>query len=66
MTGERNTNRLNDIVDQLFGLVDLVLGVGHDEAVEILLLVAGMGSIRTSFALLDGALSTDGDLGARF
>jgi hypothetical protein len=56
---------LNDVVNQLLGLVHLFFGVGHDQAVEILLLVAGVGSIRSTFALLDGALATNGNLGAR-
>jgi hypothetical protein len=63
---ERNTNRLNDIVDQLLRLVDLVLCVGHDQTVKVLFLVAGMGSIRAPFALFHGALSTNGNLGAGF
>lgn len=52
-------------MNELLGLVDLVLSVGHDQAVQILLLVASMGSIRPTLTLLDRALSTDGDLGAR-
>ena len=34
------TYGLNDVVNQLLRLVDLLLGVGHDQAVQILLLVA--------------------------
>lgn len=64
MTGGKRTYRLNNVVDQLFGLVNLLLGVGHNEAVKILLLVAGVSSVRTALAFLDGALATDGNLGA--
>lgn len=55
----------DDVVNQLLGLVDLLLGVGHDQAVKILLLVAGVSGIGASLALLDGALATDGNLGTR-
>jgi hypothetical protein len=64
--GGRRTYRLNNIVDQLLGLVHLFLGVGHDEAVEILFLVAGVGGIRAALALLHGAFSANGNLGAGF
>lgn len=59
------THSLDDVVDQLLGLVNLVLALGHDQAVEILLLVARMGSVRATLALLDGALATNGNLGTR-
>ena len=52
-------------MDQLLRLVDLLLGVGHDETMQILFLVASMGSVRTALALLDGALAANGDFGAR-
>jgi len=58
--------RLDDIVDQLLCLVDLVLGVGHDKAVEVLFLVAGMRGIRATFAFLHRALSANSNLGAGF
>jgi hypothetical protein len=75
---------LNNIVNQLLSLVDLFFSICHDEAVKIFLLVAGVGSIRTTyavcrlahvsgrgipremgltFALFDGALSANSDLG---
>jgi hypothetical protein len=57
--------RLNDLVDELLGFCNLFLGIGHDQAVEVLVLVAGMSSIRLAFTLLDRALSTNGDLGLR-
>ena len=53
-------------MDELLGLVDLVLGVRHDETVEVLLLVAGVSRVGPAFALLDGTFATDGDLGAGF
>jgi hypothetical protein len=58
------TNSLNNVVDELLGLVDLVLSVGHDQAVKILLLVAGVSGVRASFTLLDRALATDRNLSA--
>ena len=51
-------------MDQLLSLVDLLLGVGHDETVEIFLLVAGVGRIGTAFAFLDGAFAADSNLGS--
>ena len=57
-----DTYRLDDIVDQLLRFVDLVFGVGHDQAVQILFLVAGVSCVRTTFALLDGAFATDRNL----
>ena len=59
------TYGFNDIVDQLLGLVDLILGVGHDKTVEVLFLVAGVSGVGTTLAFLDGALAADGNLGAR-
>jgi hypothetical protein len=57
--------RFNDVVDQLLGLVDLVLGVGHDETVQILFLVAGVGGVGAALAFLDGTFTSDGNLGTR-
>jgi hypothetical protein len=58
----------DDVVDKLFGLVDLVFGVGHDQAMEILLLVASVSSVGTAFTLLDRTFATDCNLctGLRF
>lgn len=53
LTFRNGSGRLDDIVNQLLGLVDLVLGIRHDKAVKIFLLVAGVSGIRASFALLD-------------
>lgn len=50
-------------MNELLGLVDLVFSIGHDETVQIFFLVAGMRGVRTTLALLDGALATNGDLG---
>ena len=57
------TYRLDDVVDQLLCLVDLFFRVGHDEAVQVFILVAGVSRVRLAFALLDGTLAADGDLG---
>ena len=59
-----STYSLDDVVDQLLGLVNLLLGICHDQTVEILLLVAGVSGVGPTLAFLDGTLSTDGDLGA--
>jgi len=60
--GDRGS-RLNDVVNQLLCLVDFVLCVGHDQAMEVFFLVAGMGSVRTSLPFLYRAFATDGNLG---
>ena len=57
------THRLDDIVDQLFSLVNLLLGICHDKAVKIFLLVAGVSCVRATLSFLDGALATNGNLG---
>lgn len=57
--------RLNNIVNQLLGLVDLVLGISHDQAMQVLFLVARVSCVRSAFALLHGALATDCNLGTR-
>lgn len=59
------THCFDDVVNQLLRLVDLFLSVCHNETVQILFLIAGMGSVGASLALLDGTLATDGDLGTR-
>lgn len=51
----------DDVVDQLLGLVNLVLRVCHDETMKVFFLVAGVGSVRPAFAFLDGSLATNGD-----
>ncbi len=58
--------RLDHVMDQLLRLVNLLLCVGHNETVQVLFLVAGMGSVGAALALLDGALATNGNLGAGF
>jgi hypothetical protein len=47
------TYSLNDVVDELLGLVDLLLGVGHDQAMKVFLLIASVSCIRAPFTLLD-------------
>ena len=56
----------DDIVNQLLRLVDLLFSIGHDETVEIFLLVARMGGVGASLAFLDGAFATNRDLGSGF
>lgn len=60
------TYRLNDLVNEFLRFDDLFLGIGHNQAVQILILVAGMSSVRLALTLLDRALSADRDLGLRF
>jgi hypothetical protein len=60
------TYSFNDVVNQLLRLVDLLLGVGHDQTVKIFLLIAGVSGVRSTFSFLDGALSADGNLGSGF
>lgn len=52
-------------MNQLLGLDYLLLGVRHDEAVQVFVLIAGMRSVRFPFALLDRAFAANGDLGLR-
>ena len=63
---ENRTYCLDDVVDQLLGLVDLVLSIRHDETVQVFLLVAGMCCVRSAFTLLHGTFAANSDLGARF
>jgi hypothetical protein len=58
------TYSLDNVVDELLGLVDFLLRVGHNQAVQVLLLVTGMSCVRSSFTLFDGALATDRNLRA--
>jgi ABC-type proline/glycine betaine transport system permease subunit len=53
-------------VNELLRLVNLVLGIGHDQAVQVFLLVAGVSCVRSTFTLLDGAFASDSDLCAGF
>jgi hypothetical protein len=52
-------------VNQLFGLVDFLLGVAHNQTMKVFILVASVSSIGLSFTLLDGTFATNSDLGAR-
>lgn len=58
--------RLDDIVNELFGFVDLLFCVCHDQAMEIFFLVAGVSCVRSTLAFLDRAFATNGDLCTRF
>lgn len=53
-------------MNELLGLVNLLLGIGHDQTVQVFLLVASVSCVRPSFTLLDGTLATNSDLCARF
>ena len=53
-------------MNELLGLIDLVFGIGHDQTVQVFILVAGVSSVGFAFTLLDGAFAADGDLGAGF
>lgn len=57
------TYRLNDLVNELLGLGDLFFGVGHDQTVQILILVARVSSVGLALALFDGSLSSNCDFG---
>ena len=57
------THCFNDVVNQLLRLVDFVFSVGHDETMQVFLLVTGVSSIRSTFALLDRAFTTNSNLG---
>lgn len=59
------TYSFNDVVNQLLGLVDFVLGIGHDQAVKVLFLVARVGSVGSALTFLHGAFASDSNLGAR-
>lgn len=59
------TYSLDNVVDELLGLVDLLLRIRHDQAVKVLLLVAGMSCVRSSLTLFDGTFATDRNLCAR-
>jgi len=61
---ERRVSRLNDIVNQLLGFVDFVLVVGHNQAVEVLFLIARVSRVRSTLAFLDGSFAANGNLGA--
>ena len=56
------TYSLDNVVDELLGLVDLLLGIGHDQAMKVFFLIAGMSCVRASFTLLDRAFATNGNL----
>jgi len=66
MEYQRGTYSLNNVVDRLLGLVNLVFSVGHDQTMQVLLLIAGVSGIRTAFSFLDGTFSANGDLCAGF
>jgi hypothetical protein len=60
--GDRGS-RFNNVVHQLLRLVDLFLGICHDQTVKIFFLVASVSGVRATFSFLDGALATDSNFG---
>jgi hypothetical protein len=40
-------------MNELFRFVNFVLGVGHDQAMQVFFLVAGVSSVRTSLSFFD-------------
>ena len=62
----RETYGFIDVVNQLLGLINLLLRIGHDQTVKIFLLVTGVSSVRTTFSFLDRSLSTDGNFSSGF
>ena len=63
--GWDDTYRLDDVVNQLLGLVHFLLGVCHDQAVQVFVLVAGMSSVRLSLSFFDRSFAANCDLGTR-
>ena len=57
------TFRFYHIVDEFLGFVDLLFGVGHDQAMQVFFLVAGVSCVRSTFSFFDGSFATDGDFG---
>lgn len=44
------TYRFDDVVNQFLGLVDFLFGIGHNKAVQVFVLVAGVSGVRFSFS----------------
>lgn len=57
--------RLDNVVDQLLGLVDLLFGLCHDQTMKVFFLVATVSGVRSTLSFLDGALATDSNFGTR-
>jgi len=56
----------NNVVDELLSFVDFLLGVRHNQAMKIFLLVRCVSCIRTTFSFFDGSFSTDSNFGLTF
>jgi hypothetical protein len=52
-------------MDELFRFVHFLFGVRHDQAVQVFVLVAGVGSVRLALSFLDRSLAANCNLGAR-
>jgi hypothetical protein len=57
---------LDDVVNQFLRFVDFLFRVGHDQAMKVFFLVAGVSCVRSTLAFLDRTFATNGDFGARF
>jgi hypothetical protein len=53
----------NDVVDKLFGLVNLFFGVRHNQTVQVFFLVATVSGVRSTLSFFDGAFASNGNLG---
>ena len=57
-----STYSFNDIVNEFLGFDDFLFGISHDETMKVFFLVAGVSRVRSTLALFDRALATDGNL----
>jgi hypothetical protein len=53
-------------MDKFLGFVDFLLCVCHDQAMEILFLIAGVSGIGAALSLFDRAFTANSDFGLRF
>lgn len=66
LTLRNRGSRLDNVVNQLLGLVDLFFSVCHNQAVKVFFLVASVSGVRSTLSFLDGAFATNSNLGKRF
>jgi hypothetical protein len=62
---DSGTDCFNNVVNKLLGLVDFFFGICHNETVKIFFLVATVRGIGATLSFLDGAFTTNGNLGTR-
>ena len=60
------TYRLDDVVNQLFRLIDLLFRICHNKTMQVFFLIASVSSVRSTFPFLNRALATNGDFGTGF